>query len=365
MKPEPTNLSISLTKRESKRAARVSLIPSSSALDAGDQSLTMSRRHHWRRAASPIGMGASAWGAMAMDDELKLREKMVAALESHSVRDVIALLGQGVKPNEHCPHWTSEMAFIRRAVDLDDIDCARAMLEHGGNVHDRQSISKEPLISLAARQANAAMCELLVAHGANVNDTDRYGHTALTSLGRSSQNADKIIETAATLLRLGADPTHKALSNETALHRAVENRSPKAAMLLIDHGCPIDVADSEGDTALERIAKLPQDGAPASRLYLVFRAAGVDPEQIPQAVWRLFSPLQAAAAVGWTSRCLSLLEQGESERPSESAPSANEWAEQGGHMETASTILAWLARKQISNIIEQSCSHIMKGIQHG
>lgn len=296
-----------------------------------------------------------------MDDELKLREKMVAALESHSVRDVIALLGQGVKPNEHCPHWTSGMAFIRRAVDLDDIDCARAMLEHGGNVHDRQSISKEPLISLAARQANAAMCELLVAHGANVNDTDRYGHTALTSLGRSSQNADKIIETAATLLRLGADPTHKALSNETALHRAVENRSVACAIMLIEHGCPVDVADTAGETPLRRVAWLDSAFPNYKNLSLVFRACGIEARRMPDEQLRQYDPLQAAAAVGWTRRCLALLEQGEPELSPHTGMSACVCAEQAQHIETASAIRAWMAHKQLSDIIQKSRSQPVHG----
>lgn len=300
-----------------------------------------------------------------MGEDAARSQEMAQAIERQDVAGVELLLDAGVNPNGVCAVNEFEVSFLRKAVQFEHIACVSALLARGANVHERSQISGEPLIMTAAKMADAQLCDVLIAHGANPNDCDRYGHTALTSVGRASSNRDRIFQATAKLIELGADVTAKAFSSETALHRAVENRSPKAAMLLIDHGCPIDVADSEGDTALERIAKLPQDGAPASRLYLVFRAAGVDPEQIPQAVWRLFSPLQAAAAVGWTSRCLSLLEQGESERPSESAPSANEWAEQGGHMETASTIRAWLARKQISNIIEQSCSHIMKGIQHG
>ena len=86
-----------------------------------------------------------------------------------------------------------------------------------------------PLL-FAARVGDLASAKLLVAAGANVNDTAPYGVSA-TVLAAHSGNAGLV----AFLLDKDADP-NAAGAGYTALHAAILRGDAKAVAVLLDHG---------------------------------------------------------------------------------------------------------------------------------
>lgn len=289
-----------------------------------------------------------------MVDDIQLSQEMGGALDRQDAAGVKALLDAGADPKGVWRGGAIEISFLRKAMQIGNLDCVRILLERGADVHERNNMSLEPPIVFAARLANAPLCELLAGHGANVNDRDGYGHTALTSVGQSvtsPTNRESALATTSTLLALGADAAAKSHFGLTALHRAADNESAESAMLLIDHGCPVNVRDKNGETALQRAIKLDPSRNVHRNLCAVMIAAGVPVEQMPTpSDWHAYTPLLAASSLGWTSRCLSLLEKGEPEGLGNDDQSASARAEQCGHSETAAAIRDWLARKQITDI---------------
>jgi ankyrin repeat protein len=85
-------------------------------------------------------------------------------------------------------------------------------------------------LMFAARAGDLSSAKLLVAAGANVNDTDAWGVSA-TTLAAFSGYGD-VVEY---LLEKGADP-NKAAAGFTALHAAIMRRDEKMVSALLAHG---------------------------------------------------------------------------------------------------------------------------------
>jgi ankyrin repeat protein len=94
------------------------------------------------------------------------------------------------------------------------------LIPHGG----------ETALMFAARVGDFESAKMLVAAGANVNDTDAWGVSALTLAAHSA--FDDIVYF---LLEKGADP-NLAKPGFTALHIAIIRRDEQMARALLDHG---------------------------------------------------------------------------------------------------------------------------------
>jgi uncharacterized protein len=87
----------------------------------------------------------------------------------------------------------------------------------------------ETALMFAARNGDLESAKLLVAAGANVNDTDAWGVSA-TTLAAHSGFTDLVLF----LLDKGADP-NLANNGFTALHEAIERRDERMVAALLDH----------------------------------------------------------------------------------------------------------------------------------
>jgi ankyrin repeat protein len=92
----------------------------------------------------------------------------------------------------------------------------------------------ETALMFAARNGDIESSKLLVAAGANVNDTDAWGVSA-TTLAAHSGFTDIVLF----LLDRGADPNVEG-PGFTALHEAIERRDEKMVAALLDHGANPD-----------------------------------------------------------------------------------------------------------------------------
>ena len=175
---------------------------------------------------------------------------LMTAARSGQADIVELLLTNGADANAHATRGQTALMW---AVSQQHPDVVKVLLAHGANVNARtdtwtqlwqtspeqdvhpsyqanlQMGGDTPLL-FAARVGDLASAKLLVAAGANVNDTAPYGVSA-TVLAAHSGNADLV----AFLLDKDADP-NTAGAGYTALHAAILRGNAKAVAVLLDHG---------------------------------------------------------------------------------------------------------------------------------
>ena len=88
----------------------------------------------------------------------------------------------------------------------------------------------ETALMFAARVGDLASAKLLVAAGANVNDTDAWGVSATTLAAHSDFRGRRRIPSGK-----GADP-NAAAAGFNALHNAIMHRDEKLVASLLEHG---------------------------------------------------------------------------------------------------------------------------------
>jgi ankyrin repeat protein len=172
---------------------------------------------------------------------------MVAARSGYP--DVVEhLLGRDAKVNAKGARSQTALMW---AVAQKHPEVVKVLLEHGADVRARSEVWSEMMavpphgypgynrqiphggdtaLMFAARVGDLASAKLLVAAGANVNDADAWGVSALVLAGHSGFG-----ELGEFLLEKGADP-NAAAAGFTALHEAIMRRDEKMAVALLDHG---------------------------------------------------------------------------------------------------------------------------------
>jgi len=101
-------------------------------------------------------------------------------------------------------------------------------------------------IHRSARMGDIHSLRLAVSTGADINQKDKLGSTAL-QCAIAEKQVDAVIE----LLNLGADVTVQDSGGSTALHYAIEHKMPKVLEALV-HKCPmaISISDNYGNQPL-------------------------------------------------------------------------------------------------------------------
>ena len=160
---------------------------------------------------------------------------------------------------------------IRRGVDVNEmIPC-----------HNKRSgaLGFTPLLSLAAYNGRAGICEILLAEGADAN----IGST--TNGGRALHNAAYNGSTACVrlLLRAGADPNSRSNSSMTPLHIASQHGRVDTAKLLIAAAANLEARTRRGNTPLRSAIRYGQREVALTLLragaaVTALRAAWIKPE---------------------------------------------------------------------------------------
>lgn len=191
---------------------------------------------------------------------------------------------------------TFDALSVHKAAERGDVVALKAALQRHPDQLDTAAsfkldkrLTMIPPLMWAVRGGNPEAVELLIAHGANVNATDKFGMTALwlavdenkptivevllrakadpdapTTFGSSPlicalRRGD--VEMAKVLLDAGADPNAPVLKG-TPLFRAVDAGQVESVRLLIDRGAK--VGDAKERTMMLGVAKrLPQEKASA------------------------------------------------------------------------------------------------------
>src|SRR5262245_13678367 len=158
------------------------------------------------------------------------------------------LIAKGADVNAHAARNQTALMW---AVAQKHLDVVRVLLAHGANVHARSATwtdveavpphgylgynkaiphGNDTALMFASIVGDVASARLLVAAGANVNDTDAWGVSATTMAAHS-----KFEELVEFFLEQGADP-NAADAGFSALHVAIMHRSTRMVSALLDHG---------------------------------------------------------------------------------------------------------------------------------
>lgn len=172
---------------------------------------------------------------------------MVAARGGYA-EIVELLLSKGANPDARATRGQTALMW---AVSQRHPDVVRVLLKHGANIHLRseqwsQMMAVPPhgylpynkmiphggdtALMFAARVGDLESLRLLVDAGANVNDRDAWGVSALVLAAHSGFR-----EMVDYLLRKDADP-NSAQAGFSALHIAIARRDERMARALVEHG---------------------------------------------------------------------------------------------------------------------------------
>jgi len=173
---------------------------------------------------------------------------LMAAAHSGNPDIVEQLIAKGANVNAHAARGQTALMW---AVGQKHADIVKVLLAHGADIHARSDEwsqvmavpphglpaynraiphGGETALMFAARVGDLASAKLLVAAGANVNDTDAWGVSATVLAEHSGYS-----ELAEFLLDHGAD-ANAAKAGFTALHEAIMRRDEKTAAALLAHG---------------------------------------------------------------------------------------------------------------------------------
>jgi len=158
------------------------------------------------------------------------------------------LISKGANVNAHGSRGQTALMW---AVSEKHPEVVKVLLAHGANLHAKSDVwsqvmavephgylpynkeipaGGETALMFAARVGDLASAKLLVAAGANVNDTDAWGVSATTLAAHSDFR-----DVAEFLLEKGADP-NAAGAGFHALHNAIMHRDEKLVASLLEHG---------------------------------------------------------------------------------------------------------------------------------
>ncbi|EAY16869.1 hypothetical protein TVAG_150200 [Trichomonas vaginalis G3] len=185
------------------------------------------------------------------------------AIISHNIDFVTFLMNEhNIEIDlEDCYNYNNLEAFM---VYLDQIDFKKCLvlsamfkvpslceylLSHGANI-DEKDIYGDTALHKAAFYNSKETVEILILHGANIDEKDLHGKTALHKAAFYNSK-----ETAELLISLGANINEKEKFGKTALHMTANNNSIEVAELLISYGANVDEKDKFGKTALHMAAE--------------------------------------------------------------------------------------------------------------
>jgi hypothetical protein len=131
------------------------------------------------------------------------------------------------------------------AVLKEDIDEVKGLLARGADVNVVDGNLNETALSQAVLRGNRELVKILLDAGAEVNEKNSSGLTALMYVG-----SDTSVEVVRDMIAAGAKVDLKDEEGKNALHHAASDTGTEALQALIDAGASVDATDESGRTAL-------------------------------------------------------------------------------------------------------------------
>ncbi len=134
---------------------------------------------------------------------------------------------------------------------LRESETMNSLLASGASVHARDTEHEETALMLAVQFGSYEMIAKLIEAGAQVNDVDERGRTALSFISnryflKEKSELPAILEL---LFDNGADLNQKDNDGQTALMRVIAlTADVEITRTFLNHGARIDVVDTIGDT---------------------------------------------------------------------------------------------------------------------
>jgi ankyrin repeat protein len=202
---------------------------------------------------------ASRYGAGS--DAFEGGTPLSEASGSGDIATMKLLLKAGANPN----HGTSLYMPLREAAEKGNIEACRLLLDSGANVKAGEKTGDSALYkAVGARSSTQGrLVRLLIARGANVNETTENGETPL--MRAAELGNDEIVKL---LLESGANPKAATSWGRTVLMQAALSGGVEMVQLLMSKGVDINAKDDRNSTALS----LAQDRGYNAVIELLIRA---------------------------------------------------------------------------------------------
>lgn len=163
---------------------------------------------------------------------------------------------------------------LEDAILKEDAEAVRYFLEVKKTGPNQKTSQQEPLLVLATRRGFADAVSQLLAAGANVNEKDSQGHTALRSLAQEDYYwSDKVDYDTVLSMLLQAKANVNAQDNQgqTALMVFSYTGDNDAVEKLLAGGADTNIKDNQGNTAL----KLAQQARKQKTIELLRKAGAI------------------------------------------------------------------------------------------
>ncbi len=157
-------------------------------------------------------------------------------LENLSPNDVELAYAEGGNVNAKTEYYT---VLMYASMYCRNPEVLNVLIKHGAKVNDANSYGKTALMSASQYNENPEIIETLIINGAYVDAQDKYGETALGYACEYNKNS----EVTEMLIAKGADVNmqQSQYENNTALNYAIKNNNtPDVTEILLKNGAKID-----------------------------------------------------------------------------------------------------------------------------
>lgn len=167
---------------------------------------------------------------MLFIDEADIKQFLQAAKEGNQ-EQVKKLLNKGVPINTYDPADPEKNTALHLAIEHNQHDMVVLLLNQHANPHQPKANKNESFpVHLAVKRGHANIVQALVDHGANIDQTDKAGMTAL-HLAVAGNHLSIVL----LLLLDGADINKKNIFGATALQTAALKRNQNILKILITY----------------------------------------------------------------------------------------------------------------------------------